>query len=137
MFLERLRHGLFIVVSGFGFLVESVLLSIGLIVVLAFALNGLSASALAVFINGLVDHYLSAPRRVQIEFLAGVAFAIILVTIFVSCLRAPVHLRRIKRDAKVRFDANGVAPAPPMNAPSSETDAPDDLDDAARKAGAP
>lgn len=137
MFLERLRHGLFFALSGFGFLIESVLLSIGLIVILAFALNGLSATALAFFVNGLVDHYLSAPRRAQIEFLAGVAFAVVLVTIFVSCLRAPVHLRRIKRDAKVRFGTIGATPEPTITAPSSDDDEQDDLDSAARKAGAP
>ena len=137
MLLERFRHMLFFVVSGFGFLVESTLLSIGLIVALAFALNGLSATALAFFVNGLADHYLSAPRRAQIEFLAGVAFAVVLVTIFVSCIRAPVHFRRIRDDAETRFSKREAMQAPSDFDVSLNNGHPNDLDDVARKAGTP
>ena len=137
MLLERLRHVLFFVVSGFGFLVESTLLSIGLIVALAFALNGLSATALAFFVNGLADHYLLAPRHAQIEFLAGVAFAVVLVTIFVSCLRAPVHFRRIRDDAETCFNKREAMQAPSDFDASSVNGDHDNLDVVARKVGTP
>lgn len=94
---------MFYVASSAGFLIETALLSIGLSVVGVAALTGLNPTAFASFINLLVDHFLAAPLLAKVEFVGGMAFALVVIFVCVGVVRAPAQFRRIRQDAEQRF----------------------------------